>query len=181
MNASALRVAGFAAPAPQPSPPTPVGQVDDASLARVTLAHVEQRITLALRFGQPAYTVPLDACRRVAVFLPGAVFCRTYWRANGDGAACRQLLVMQACTPPDRMQRVPGVHPGARILLRADRPRQVRAVLARIDAIEALGIAPDDAAPLYWLTLDHRLAARRPLPAYTLGQHALWRTGRAPR
>ena len=57
--------------------------------------------------------------------------------------------------------------------------RQVRAVLERIDAIEALGIAPADASPAYWRTLGNRLAARLPLPEYTAERHAAWLTGRA--
>ena len=55
----------------------------------------------------------------------------------------------------------------------------MRAVLARIDAIEALGIAAIDASPAYWRTLGNRLAARLPLPDYTLQRHAAWLAGRA--
>ena len=55
----------------------------------------------------------------------------------------------------------------------------MRAVLARIDAIEALGIAAIDVSPAYWRTLGNRLAARLPLPDYTLQRHAAWLAGRA--
>ena len=51
--------------------------------------------------------------------------------------------------------------------------------LERIDAIEALGIAPSAASPVYWRTLANRLAARLPLPEYTAERHAAWLTGRA--
>jgi hypothetical protein len=56
-------------------------------------------------------------------------------------------MVMQACTPLDAAQRIPGVQPGARLLLHAEGEQSVRAVLERIDAIEALGIAPAAARP----------------------------------
>lgn len=88
-------------------------------------------------------------------------------------------MVMQACTPLDAMQRIPGVWPGARLLLRAEGDKVVRAVLERIDAIEALGIAPDSASPAYWRTLGNRLTARLPLPDYTAERHAAWLVGRA--
>ena len=52
-------------------------------------------------------------------------------------------------------------------------------MLARIDAIEALGIAPADASPAYWRTLGNRLAARLPLPDYSAERHAAWLAGRA--
>lgn len=152
-----------------------------APLTHVALAHVERRITLALRFGRPDHITRLDAHRRVAVFRPGAMFCRIAWRTDVGGVAKRQLMIMLACASLDGTRRVPGVQPDARVLLLADRLRPIRAVLARIDAIEALGIAPEDASPLYWLALDHRLARRLPLPTYTAEQHALWRAGRASR
>ncbi|MNT73641.1 hypothetical protein D3C72_2123710 [compost metagenome] len=64
--------------------------------------------------------------------------------------------------------------PGARLLLHAEGVPAVRAVLERIDAIEALGIAPVAVSPAYWRTLGNRLSARLPLTAYTAEQHAAW-------
>ncbi|EJH4826740.1 TPA: DUF2840 domain-containing protein [Pseudomonas aeruginosa] len=175
MNASALA----ATAAPPPSPAVLAGQAGAAPLTRVSLAYVEQRIDLYLRFGEPARIVRLDRWRRVAVFLPGAMFCRIRWHANDYGTVRWQLMVMQACTPLDAAQRIPGVLPGARLLLHAEGEPAVRAVLAQLDAIEALGIAPNAASPAYWRTLGNRLAARLPLPEYTAERHAAWLAGRA--
>lgn len=175
MNASALA----ATAAPPPSPAVLAGQAGAAPLTRVSLAYVEQRIDLYLRFGEPARIVRLDRWRRVAVFLPGAMFCRIRWHANDYGTVRWQLMVMQACTPLDAAQRIPGVLPSARLLLHAEGEPTVRAVLAQLDAIEALGIAPNAASPAYWRTLGNRLAARLPLPEYTAERHAAWLAGRA--
>ena len=165
------------------APPTSlagfVGRANPAPLTRVSLAFIEQRIDIYLRFGEPARTIRLDRWRRVAMFLPGAVFCRIRWQANDYGTVRWQLMVMQACTPLDAAQRIPGVLPGARLLLHADGDPAVRAVLAQLDAIEAQGIAPADVSPAYWHTLGNRLAARLPLPAYTAKRHAAWLAGRA--
>lgn len=157
----------------------PVGQPASEPLTRVALAYIDQRFDLYLRFGEPARIVRLDRWRRCAVFLPNAVLCRIRWQANDYGTVRWQLMVMQACTPLDAAQRIPGVRPGARLLLHAEGDRQVRAVLERIDAIEALGIAPVGASPVYWRTLANRLAARLPLPEYTTERHAAWLSGRA--
>lgn len=164
--------------APPPSLAVLAGQAGAAPLTRVSLAYVEQRINLYLRFGEPARTIWLDRWRRVAVFLPGAMFCRIRWQANDYGTIRWQLMVMQACTPLDAAQRIPGVLPGACLLLHAEGEPAVRAVLAQLDAIEALGIAPADVSPAYWRTLGNRLAARLPLPAYTAERHAAWLAGR---
>ena len=175
MTASASPAAGAATTALA----APAGQPASAPLTRVALAYIEPRFKLYLRFGEPARTLQLDRWRRCAVFLPGAMFCRIRWQANDYGTVRWQLMVMQACTPLDAAQRIPGVQPGARLLLHAEGENAVRAVLKRIDAIEALGIAPVGASPAYWRTLANRLAARQPLPEYTAERHAAWLTGRA--
>ena len=157
----------------------PSGQLASAPLTRVALAYIEPRFKLYLRFGEPVRTHQLDRWRRCAVFQPGAMFCRIRWQANDYGTIRWQLMVMQACTPLDAAQRIPGVQPGARLLLHAEGEQSVRAVLERIDAIEALDIAPVGASPAYWRTLANRLAARLPLPEYTAERHAAWLAGRA--
>ena len=165
------------------APPTSlaelVGRAGTAPLTRVSLAYIEQRIDIYLRFGEPARTIQLDRWRRVAMFQPGVVFCRIRWHANDYGTVRWQLMVMQACTPLDAAQRIPGVLPGARLLLHAEGEPAVRAVLAQLDAIEAQGIASADVSPAYWRTLGNRLAARLPLPAYTAKRHAAWLAGSA--
>ncbi|MDN8054358.1 DUF2840 domain-containing protein [Comamonas thiooxydans] len=176
----------FASPASAPAAiaataalAAPSSQSASAPLTRVALAYIESRFKLYLRFGEPARTLQLDRWRRSAVFLPGTMFCRIRWHANDYGTVRWQLMVMQAATPLDDVQRIPGVRPGARLLLHAEGENAVRAVLERIDSIDALGIAPAAASPAYWRTLANRLAARLPLPEYSAERHAAWLAGRA--
>ncbi|EBK7613979.1 DUF2840 domain-containing protein [Salmonella enterica] len=175
-----------ASPAANAAPATPLlalsalaGQSGNVSLTRVALAYIEARFKLYLRFGEPARTLQLDRWRRCAMFMPNAVLCRIRWQANDYGTIRWQLMVMQACTPLDAVQRIPGVQPGACLLLHAEGDANVRAVLERIDGIEALGIAPAAVSPAYWRTLANRLAARSLLPEYTAERHAAWLAGRA--
>ncbi len=177
MNAHALAAGSV----PPPLSQAPPSQADGASLTLVSLAYVEHRVKVYLRFGEPSRTLRLDRWRRVAMFLPGAVFCRVRWQANDYGTVRWQLMVMQSCTPLDVAQRVPGVLPGARILLRAESEQAVRTVLPLVDAIEALGIEPAAASPAYWRTLGNRLAARQPLPLYSAERHAAWLAGMTSR
>lgn len=157
------------------------GQAGGTPLTRVSLAYYEQRFKLYLRFGTPMHVIRLDRWRRVAVFGPGAVLARVRWQANAYGTVRWELMALQTCTPFDATQRIAGVVPGARLLLHAESDAAVRAVLEQIDAIEASGIAPADAAPTYWRTLANLLSARLPLPAYTAERHAAWQAGRALR
>lgn len=156
---------------------SPRGSTSDTPLTRVSLAHVEHRINLYLRFGRPLRELRLDRWRCCTSFAPGAVFCRVRWESNDYGTTRWQLMVLQACTSGERMQRIAGIRPGASLLLHAEGEARVRAVLQRIDAIEALAIDPATAAPAYWRTLGNRLAARQPLPAYGAERHAAWLRG----
>ena len=175
----------FASPASAPAAiaataalAAPSSQSASTPLTRVALAYIEPRFKLYLRFGEPARTLQLDRWRRCAVFLPGAMLCRIRWQANDYGTIRWQLMVMQACTPLDAAQRIPGVQPGARLLLHTEGDANVRAVLERIDGIEALGIAAIDVSPAYWRTLGNRLAARLALPEYTTERHTAWLAGK---
>lgn len=150
---------------------------NDTPLTRVSLAFVEQRINVYLRFGHPLRERQLDRWRRCAVFTPAAVFCRVRWESNDYGTTRWQLMVLQACTPLDAVQRIAGIQPGARLLLCAEGERQVQSVLPQIDAIEALGIDPAAVSPAYWLTLGNRLSARMPLPPYSVERHAAYLAG----
>lgn len=179
MTKSALSAAAPPAIAITAAHAAPSSQPISGPLTRVSLAYIEPRFKLYLRFGDPAHTLQLDRWRRCAMFLPGAILCRVRWQANDYGTMRWQLMVMQAATPLDALQRIPGVQPGACLLLHAEGDAKVRTVLERIDGIEALGIAAINVSPAYWRTLANRLAAHSPLPGYTAERHAAWLAGRA--
>lgn len=162
-----------------PSIPRPVlsSVENNTPLTRVSLAFVERRINLYLRFGHPVRELRLDRWRRCAIFPPAALFCRVRWESNDYGTTRWQLMVLQTCTPFYAVQRIAGIQPGARLLLCAEGERQVQSVLPQIDAIEALGINPAAVSPAYWRTLGNRMSARLPLPAYTVERHAAYLAG----
>ena len=163
-----------------PMPPqTPVASKDDQPLTRVSLLYIEQRVNLYLRFGYPLRLHRVDRWRRCAVFSPAQQFCRIHWVSNDYGSIHWKLMVLQTGKPGEGMQRVRGIRPGADILLNAEGPRQVPAILAQIDAIEAQCIEPAEVSPAYWRLLNNRLAARLPLPDYDPERHAAWLARRA--
>lgn len=160
------------APRPWPLGVRLDGELPAPPRMRVSLAFVAQRVNVWLRFGHPVRETILDRWRRVAAFEPGAVCCRMKWIGNDYGTVLWQLMVLKAPAPVDGMQRIGGVAPGARILLRADGEARVKAVLAVVDGIEQAGIDPCAVASSYWYTVGNRLAARQPLPDYTRERHA---------
>lgn len=140
-------------------------------LMQVSLAFVDERVNVWLRFGKPVRETVVNRWRRVAVFEPGAVCCRVMWIANDYGTSLWQLMVLQAPTSFDGAQRISGVVPGARILLRADGEQQVKMVLTVIDVIEQSGIDPCAVALTYWGAVGNCLAAHQPLPEYIPERH----------
>lgn len=148
---------------------------------RVSLAFVEHRVHISLRFGKPSHETVLDRWRRTAVFDPGAMCCRVKWLGNDFGTAMWQLMVLQAPAGGTPVQRIGGVLPGAHLLLRIDGERGVKSVLGLIDDMEAVGIDPRTAALTYWTTLGNRLASHQALPVYDSERHAAHLTREALR
>ena len=143
-------------------------------LTRVSLCFIEHRVNIYLRFGQYARR-QRQSHQRSQVLLPSmAVFCRVHWEANDYGTARWNVMVLRAGSPAERLQRVPGIHPGARILLHVEGERNVRAVFAQIDAIEAMALDPADVCLDYWIALGNRLHGRGALPHYTTERHEAW-------
>lgn len=156
----------------------PVLQQDGASplrdTMRVSLLEGWRNASVRLRFGKPCRVVALGAGRRFAVFEAGQCCARLLRLHNGYGIVREELLVLQAGYAGQALQRVAGVSPGARVLLRAQGQSQVKAVLTLIGRIEAAGFAAQDVAPCYWRTVHNRLIAQHALPMYTAARHAAW-------
>lgn len=60
------------------------------------------------------------------------------------------------------------------MLLRLWGLSKVERVLQLIDAVEALGIDPADAAPEYWHHVHNRLSVNENPRPYTNGRHQAW-------
>jgi hypothetical protein len=69
---------------------------------------------------------------------------------------------------------VPYVRPGGDILLRLSGWPKVERVLQIVDAVEALGIDPADAAPDYWQHVHNRLSVNEAPRFYTRSRHQAW-------
>jgi hypothetical protein len=164
----------------KPATTTPDTFTPSIGVMRVTLERTRHTRT-ALRFGAPLRIVRLVETRRLAMFATGATCARVRWIANAYGTVLWQLMVLQAGTSFAGLQRIAGVAPGARLLLHAQGRPAVRTALARIAAIEAMGLAPTSASPDYWRIVHHRLAARQTPPAYTAERHTAYLARRALR
>jgi len=116
----------------------------------------------------------INSNRRVVSFLPGSIFAFVRWASNDYGTVASRIDILRAITPGERYSTVPYVRPGAEILLRLAGWPRVEKVLQAIDAIEALGIDPADAAPEHWRHVHNRLSVNEVPRRYTQRRHQAW-------
>ena len=150
------------------------GHTDPASLTQVKLTWIEERIEHWIRFGRDVEETILDRRRRVLSFAPDAVFAFVRWAANDFGTVVSRIDIVRAVSRGEPYQTLPFVRPGGEILLRISGWPKVERVLQAIDAVDALGIDPADAAPDHWRHIHNRLGAGDEPRPYTLDQHRAW-------
>ncbi len=143
-------------------------------LTHVELLWLEKRIENRVRFGHAVAEQKLDKHRRILSFAPGSSFAFVRWTSNDFGAVISRIDILRAIAPGQRCATVPYVRPGGELLLRLSGWPRVERVLQIVDAIEALGIDPADAAPDYWHHVHNRLSVNEVPRAYTRSRHQAW-------
>ena len=143
-------------------------------LTQVELTWLEGRTERWIRFGRSSSETIIDRWQRILTFPPDSVFAFVRWAANDFGTIISRIDIVRAVARGDAYQTLPCVSPGGDILLRISGWPKVERVLQAIDAVEALGIEPADAAPDYWRHLHNRLLAGEQQRPYDRGQHCAW-------
>ena len=117
-------------------------------LTRVELIWLEGRIEQWIRFGHEAGETILDRRRRILRFAPNSVFAFVRWASNDFGTVISRIDIVRAVDHGAPYQTLPFVRPGGDILLRISGWPKVERVLQAIDAVEAIGVDPAEAAPI---------------------------------
>ncbi|CCG08217.1 DUF2840 domain-containing protein [Pararhodospirillum photometricum] len=141
------------------------------NLTHVELTFVEKKIEHWIRFGREAHEQILDRRRRIFSFRPDAIFAFVRWASNDFGTIISRIDILRAVCPSEPYQTLPFVRPGGDILLKIDGWPKVEQVLRHIDAIQAIGIDPEDVSPDHWRHVHNRLTANHEPRAYTGDQH----------
>ncbi|CDX37832.1 conserved hypothetical protein [Mesorhizobium sp. ORS 3359] len=140
-------------------------------LTTVELIWIEKRIEHHIRFGRPANETIVDRRRRVVAFAPGSIFAFVRWAANDFGTVVSRIDIVRAVLPAEPYQTLPYIRPGGEILLKIAGWDKVERVLQLVDAIEAIGLDPVEAAPDYWRQTHNRMVTGGKPRAYSLEQH----------
>lgn len=150
--------------------PVPSALASD-DLTHVELTHIEKKIEHWVCFGRLAEETIIDRRRRIFAFQPGAIFAFVRWASNDFGTIISRIDIMRTVEPGEPYQTLPFVRPGGDILLKIDGWPKVEQVLRHIDAIQAIGIDPEDVSPDHWRHVHNRLTANHEPRAYTADQH----------
>ena len=143
-------------------------------LTHVELTWLAKRVEQRIRFGRPVASLRLDRHRRHVSFAPNAIFAVVRWAGNSYGTISSEIDILRAVAPGERCTTAPFMQPGGEIFLSIKNWPKVERVLQAIDAVEALGIDPADAAPDHWRHVHNRLIVGERPRAYTLTRHRAW-------
>ena len=144
------------------------------TLTHVELFWVEGVREHWLRFGRQVSDRIIDRRRRVVSFAPDTVFAFVRWASNDYGTISSRIDIIRAVSSGEPYATLPHVDPGGDILLRLQGWPKVVQVLRAIDAVDALGIAPEDVAPDHWRHVHNRLSAGLSPRAYSPRRHRAW-------
>ena len=144
------------------------------ALTAVELTWLEKRVEHWIRFGRDVGETIIDRRRRVLSFAPNTIFAFVRWASNDYGTVVSRIDIVRAIAPGEAYQTLPFVRPGGEILLRISGWPKVERVFAAIDAVEALGIDPADAAHEHWRHVHNRLGAGYEPRPYSRDRHRAW-------
>src|ERR1700758_200590 len=149
-------------------------EVGVGDLTTVEILWLEKSIQKRGRVCRSVSEKQLDRNRRLVSFAPGSIFAFVRWSSNDFGTVLSRIDILRAAMPGQRYSTVPWIKPGGESLLRLSGWPKVERVLQLIDAVEALGIDPADAAPDYWHHVHNRLSVSETPRPYTRSRHQAW-------
>jgi hypothetical protein len=153
-------------------PPAPC---EKSRITYVELVWFERRIERWIRFGRSIEERILDRRTRFVGFAAGETFALVRWAADAQGrTTLSRLDIRRATARGEAVTTLPGVLPGGELLLHLSGWPAVERALKLVDAVEALGIDPADAAADYWRHVHNRLSVGEAPRPYSRERHPAW-------
>lgn len=110
-----------------------------------------------LLFGSPDATPKSRLINTAHRFKQGHIFGYVRWRGDKYGTQTWRVVVAQAGSPEERLTRIPGIHPGAHLLLHAFGKARAKRALRVIDHLSEAHVL-HEIAPAYWRHVHLRIS-----------------------
>ena len=134
-------------------------------LTRVHLHYGRDSFNYYIRFGIPKYRDDYAGREAYEYYSCGAIFGYIRWETNEYGTKSWRFFVLRGGNPSTAVCSIPGITPGAEVLLDVSGKARVHRLFEAIDLIEQAEIDLADVAPWYWIGANARLnASLEPLP-----------------
>ncbi len=124
-------------------------RINAASATRLSLMQAGVHQKDRLLFGRPTQSFRVSENLEESRFIPPQVFSFVRWRGDKFGTQTWRVVVAQAGRPGERLTRIPGVTPGAHLLLHAFGKSRAKRVLRVIDMLSEAHVL-HEIAPAYW-------------------------------
>lgn len=118
-------------------------------ITRLSLSRAGQRGNDRLLLGRSIQSVRVHEKREVLRFKPPQIFGFVRWRGDQYGTQTWRVVVAQAGFPGERLTRIPGISPGAHLLLHAFGKTRAKRALRVIDMLSEANVL-HEIAPAYW-------------------------------
>ena len=118
-------------------------------ITRLLLLQAGKRGNDRLLFGRPTKSLRVSEEQQELRFKPLQTFGFVRWRGDEFGTQTWRVVVAQAGCPDDRLTRIPGVNPGAHLLLHAFGKTKAKRALRVIDVLSEAHVL-HEIAPTYW-------------------------------
>ena len=110
---------------------------------------ISRRHNDRLLFGRPVKTAKLSSKNTLHSFEPDQMFGFVRWRGDEYGTQTWRVIVAQAGCAGERLTRIPGIQPGAHLLLHAFGKARAKRALRVIDLLSEAHVL-HEIAPAYW-------------------------------
>ena len=118
-----------------------------------------------LLFGRPVSSTNHSNSAALNVFENGQIFVFVRWRGDGYGTQTWRVCVVEAGAPGEELTRIPGIDPGAHLLLHAFGKTRAKRALRAIDGLAERHVL-HEIAPAYWRHVHLQISQNLPLEPY---------------
>jgi hypothetical protein len=141
------------------------GASEQTALTTLTLTVRGKSANDRLLFGRASHSRGLPYRGTMHLFQPGQVLGFVRWRGDGFGTQTWRVVVAEAGHPGEQLTRIPGIKPGAHLLLHAFGKTRAKRVLRVIDGLSDAHVL-HEIHPDYWRHVHAQIASNLSLDPY---------------